>query len=125
MHKFILRRLLLMVPVLLGVMFIIFTLNYFTEGDPAASMLGPQGTAEAVEALREELGLNDTFLVQFFRYLTNALRLDLGTSFATRRPVFTEIISRFPTTMHLTAMSIVIAVLIGVPLGILSATKQY
>jgi len=114
-----------MVPVILGVMFIIFTLTYITEGDPATTLLGPQAPAESIEALREELGLNAPFLVQFFRYLTNAFRLDFGTSFATGRPVFEELISRFPTTMQLTAMSIVIAILIGVPLGILSATKQY
>ena len=125
LHRFILRRLLLMVPVILGVMFIIFTLTYITEGDPATTLLGPQAPAESIEALREELGLNAPFLVQFLRYLTDVFRLDFGTSFATGRPVFDELISRFPTTMHLTAMSIVIAILIGVPLGILSATKQY
>ena len=88
-------------------------------------LLGPQAPEEHIEALREDLGLNDPFLTQFLRYLTNVVQLDFGTSFATGRPVFEEIISRFPTTMHLTAMSIVIAIFIGVPLGILSATRQY
>ena len=125
MHKFVLRRLLMMLPVLLGVMYLIFTLTYFTEGDPARMLLGPQAPPASVEALRDELGLNDPYLTQFWRYLTNVVRLDFGTSFASRRPVFEEIISRFPTTMHLTAMSIVIAICIGVPLGILSATRQY
>lgn len=125
MHKYILRRLLLMLPVLLGVTFIIFTLTYFTEGDPARMILGIQASVEDVETLRDELGLNDTFFEQFIRYVGNVIRLDFGTSFDSRRPVFEEIISRFPTTMQLASMSIVIAVLIGVPLGILSATKQY
>lgn len=125
MHKYILRRLLMLIPVLIGVTFIIFTLTYLTEGDPARMLAGIQAPEDQVELLREELGLNDPFAVQYFRYITNVARLDFGTSFATGRPVFEEIISRFPTTMHLTAMSIVIAILIGVPLGILSATKQY
>ena len=115
----------MMIPVLLGVTFIIFTLTYLTEGDPARMLAGIQAPEEQVDALRQELGLNDPFAVQYFRYITNVMRLDFGTSFATGRPVFQEIISRFPTTMHLAAMSILIAIFIGVPLGILSATKQY
>ena len=125
MHKFVLRRLIMMLPVLLGVMYLIFTLTYFTEGDPARMLLGPQAPPSSVEALRDELGLNDPYFAQFWRYLKNVVRLDFGISFASRRPVFEEIISRFPTTVHLTAMSIVIAICIGVPLGILSATRQY
>jgi len=114
-----------MIPVLLGVVFIVFTLNYITEGDPARTLLGQRAPEESVMALREEMGLNDPFLLQFVRYVGNVARFDFGTSFATRRPVFDEIISRFPTTMKLTGLSITIAVCFGVPLGILSATKQY
>ena len=114
-----------MIPVLFGVMLIIFTLTYFTDGDPARALLGPQAPEENVILLRTELGLDDPFIVQFARYLAGVVRLDLGISFASRRPVFQEIIERFPTTMHLTGMSIAIAILIGVPLGILSATRQY
>ena len=125
MHKYILKRLLLMLPVLLGVTFIIFTLTYFTDGDPARIRLGINASPEDVEAFREQLGLNDPFIQQFVRYVGNVVRLDFGVSFATDRPVFDEIVSRFPTTLQLAAMSVVIAILIGVPLGILSATKQY
>ena len=125
MYRYVLRRILMMFPVLIGVTFIIFTLTYLTEGDPARMLAGIQAPEYQVERLREELGLLDPFAVQYVRYVTNVVRLDFGTSFATGRPVFEEIISRFPTTMHLTAMSIAIAILIGVPLGILSATKQY
>ena len=114
-----------MVPVVIGVMFIIFTLTYITPGDPARTLLGPQAPESAVLELRDELGLDDPFAVQFFRYVGNAARFDLGVSFDSGRPVFTEIISRFPTTMQLTFMSIIIAILIGVPLGIISATKQH
>ena len=125
MHKYILRRLLLMLPVLSGVTFIVFTLTYFTDGDPARIRLGLQASQEDVEAFREQLGLNDPFIEQFVRYVGNVARLDIGVSFASDRPVFDEIISRFPTTMQLAAMSVFIAILLGVPLGILSATKQY
>ena len=125
LHKYILRRLLLMIPVLFGVVLIIFTLTYFTDGDPARALLGPQATVEDIYSKQQELGLHDPFIVQFGRYLFNLIQMDLGTSFASRRPVVQEVLSRFPTTMHLTGMSIVIAILIGVPLGILSATKQY
>ena len=125
LHKFILKRLVMMVPVILGVMFVIFTLTYFTEGDPAMAILGPQAPAEDIVALREELGLTDPFIVQFLRYVVNAVQLDFGTSFASGRPVFEEVASRFPTTMQLTFMSILIALTIGIPLGIISATKQY
>jgi len=114
-----------MLPVLLGVTFIVFTLTYFTDGDPARIRLGLQASQEDVEAFREQLGLNDPFLEQFVRYVGNVVQLDIGVSFASDRPVFDEIISRFPTTMQLAAMSVLIAILLGVPLGILSATKQY
>jgi len=114
-----------MLPVLLGVTFIVFTLTYFTDGDPARIRLGLQASQEDVEAFREQLGLNDPFLEQFVRYVGNVARLDIGVSFASDRPVFDEIVSRFPTTMQLAAMSVFIALLLGIPLGILSATKQY
>jgi len=114
-----------MLPVLLGVTFIIFTLTYYTDGDPARIRLGTQASQEDVEAFREQLGLNDPFLEQFVRYVGNVAQLDFGVSFASDRPVFDEIISRFPTTVQLAAMSVVIAMILGIPLGILSATKQY
>ena len=124
MHKFILKRLGLMIPVIVGVIFVVFTLTYITDGCPAMMLIGEMAPPEDIAALRIELGVEDPFIVQFTRYLTNVARLDFGISFASRRPVFTEIISRFPTTVHLAAMSIVIAVLLGVPLGIISATKH-
>ena len=125
MYKFVLKRLGMMVPVLLGVMFVIFTITYITPGDPATMILGEQALAEDIQALRVELGLEAPFLVQFGRFVVNTFMLDFGPSFFTGRPVFTEILARFPVTMHLAAMSVVVSVLIGIPLGILSATKQY
>ena len=125
MHIFILKRLGLMIPVALGVMLVIFTLTYITEGDPAQIILGMQAEYAAVAQLRAEMGLDDPFLVQFGRFVGNVVQLDFGTTFVTGRPVWDEIITRFPITMQLAFFSMIIAVSIGIPLGILSATRQY
>ena len=126
MHKYIARRLLLLIPVIIGVTFIIFSMMYFTPGDPARIILGESAKAEDVSRLREELGLNDPYFVQFGNYVKKAvLEQDIGKSYVTKRPVVTEITDRFPTTLKLAAFSIVIAVVIGIPIGIISATKQY
>jgi len=114
-----------MIPVVMGVMLVIFTLTYITEGDPAVTILGMQADEESVNALRAEMGLDDPFLVQFTRFVTNTAQLNLGTTFNTRRPVWDEIATRFPITMQLSLISMMIAVVVGIPLGILSATKQY
>lgn len=126
MYKYIARRLLLLIPVIIGVTFIIFSMMYFTPGDPARIILGESAKAEDVSRLREELGLNDPYFVQFGNYVKKAvLEQDIGNSYVTKRPVVTEITDRFPTTLKLAAFSIVIAVVIGIPIGIISATKQY
>lgn len=126
MYKYIARRLLLLIPVIIGVTFIIFSMMYFTPGDPARIILGESAKAEDVSRLREELGLNDPYFVQFGNYVKKAvLEQDIGKSYVTKRPVVTEITDRFPTTLKLAAFSIVIAVVIGIPIGIISATKQY
>ncbi len=126
MSKFILKRFLMMIPVLVGVMFITFTINYFTPGDPAQAILGAEATPEAVEALREELGLNDSFIEQFGRYMWGVVtRGDLGTSYQTFQPVLKEITDRYPTTFLLALGSILLATAIGIPLGVVSATRQY
>ena len=125
MHKFILKRLGLLIPVIIGVIFVIFTLTYITEGCPASLILGDQASADDILALRIDMGLEDPFFIQFGRYVVSVAQLDFGLSFVTRRPVFNELIARFPTTVHLAVMSIIIATVLGVLLGILSATKQY
>jgi peptide/nickel transport system permease protein len=123
--KYILRRLLLLIPVIIGVTFLVFTIMYFTPGDPAKLILGESAQPAQVEALREEMGLNDPFIVQYFRFITKAITGDFGRSFSTNRPVFDEVFARFPATLKLTATAMLIAVLIGIPVGIISATKQY
>lgn len=125
LHKFILRRLLMLIPVIIGVVFIIFTMLYITPGDPAQIIMGEGAPEEALEAIREELGLNDPFLVRFGNYVVNLVQLDLGISYNTRRGVAEEILDRFPTTLMLAFWATLLAVVVGVPLGILSATRQY
>ncbi|KXZ40231.1 peptide/nickel transport system permease protein [Alkalithermobacter thermoalcaliphilus JW-YL-7 = DSM 7308] len=125
MYKYILRRLLMLIPVMLGVTFIVFSIMYMTPGDPAQMMLGESAPEAAVQALREEMGLNDPFLVQYGRFVKNAAMGQFGRSYITKREVFSEILSRFPATLQLAVSGVLVAVIIGIPVGIISATKQY
>ena len=125
MHKFIFRRVLMMIPVLIGVMFIIFTIVYITPGDPATLLLGDRAEPAAVEALREEMGLNDPFLVRFVTYLSHVVQLDFGTSFSTKRPVFEELADRFPTTALLAGLGVLLAIVVGIPMGIACSIKHH
>jgi peptide/nickel transport system permease protein len=125
MIKYIVKRLLMLVPVLLGVAFVIFTMLFFTPGDPAISALGTMASPEALAEFRVKQGLDDPFLIQFKRYVVNVLvNGDMGTSYITKRPVMNEILSVFPNTLKVTSVSVVLCVLLGIPLGILSAIKQ-
>ncbi len=125
MIKYILKRLLMAIPVLLGVTFIVFTIMSFTPGDPVQVYLGDNYTQEAYDEISQQLGLNDPFPIRYAKYVANALRGDLGTSYSTKRPVIEEILSRAPATIRLAGAAILIAVLIGIPLGVISATRQY
>ena len=125
MLKFIGKRLLMLIPVLLGISFIIFAIMSFTPGDPARMKLGDAASEEQVMALREEMGLNDNFFVQYLRYIKNALHGDFGKSYRNNISVFDEILARFPNTLRLAFWGIVISVSIGIPVGVISAVKQY
>ena len=125
MSKYILRRLVAMIPVLLGVALITFCMMYFSPGEPAKFILGDMATEEDIAIFNEQNGLNDPFLIQFINYIRKAITGDLGISYTTKQPVLNEILSRFPTTFKLTLISIVFAVIIGVFFGIISAVKQY
>lgn len=125
MLKYILRRLVQMIPVLLGVALITFCMMYFSPGEPAKFILGDMATEEDIAIFNEQNGLDDPFIIQFFNYIKKAVTGDLGISYSTKQPVLTEILSRFPTTFKLTLISIVFAVIIGVFFGIISAVKQY
>lgn len=126
MIKFIIKRLLIIIPTLLGVLLIIFTITYLIPGDPAQLSLGSKYTEEDYLQRREELGLDKPFAERFFLYIKDVVtELDLGTSFNTKRPVSTMIGERIGTTIMLGLLSSAIAIVIGVGIGILSAVKQY
>ncbi|MDO4314435.1 MAG: ABC transporter permease [Oscillospiraceae bacterium] len=124
MWKYVLKRLVAMIPVLICVTFLVFMIFQYAEGDPARMILGFDATEEAVAELREEMGLNDPKIVQYGRYMWNLLHGDFGTSYSTRMPVVTELASRFPNTLKLAAVSIVVAMAVSISLGVLAAIKQ-
>jgi peptide/nickel transport system permease protein len=123
--KYSLKRILELIPTVFVVVFIVFVVTRVIPGDPAAVMLGPQASVEAVEELRENLGLNDSIAVQFGRYLKGVVHGDLGKSYYYNQPVTKLISERFPNTLVLAVISIIIGLLIGIPVGVVSATKQY
>ena len=125
MLKYIGRRLLMLIPVLLGVTFIVFSIMYMTPGDPAQLILGESAPPEAVAELRADMGLDDPFIVQYGRFVTNAVQGDFGKSYTTKRDVFSEIFARFPNTLKLAGVGVALAIAIGIPVGIISATRQY
>lgn len=125
MLKYIWKRLLLMIPVVIGLSFILFSIMELTPGDPARSMLGEYAPDEEVTRLREELGLNDPFFVRYGRYVWNALHGDFGTSYRTNIPAAEEIATRFPATLKVAFFAMLLAVVVGIPVGIVSAVKQY
>ena len=126
MLRYIVRRVLFLIPVLLGVAFCVFTLLYLTPGDPARMILGDLATEEAVQEFRNREGLNDPFLIQFGNYVWKAVtKGDIGRSYITKRSVAQEVLAVFPATLKLSALAMLIAILVGLPCGILSAIKQY
>ena len=126
MLKYILKRLLIMIPTILGVLLIIFTINYFTPGDPAMSALGKNYTEEAYIAKRIAMGLDQPFLVRYLLYIKNiVLHFDLGTSYNTLRPVRTMIAEGMVPTLKIGALSTLVTVIVGVFVGVISAVKQY
>jgi len=125
LFAYVARRLLLAVPVLLGVSVLVFGVLHLAPGDPAAIMLGAQATREDVERLRRDLGLDQPLPVQYFRWMSHVVRGDLGRSIPLGREVLPEVLLRFKATLILTAGALLVAVIVGVPAGILSATRQY
>ena len=125
MLKYIGKRLILMLPVILGISFILFTIMDLTPGDPARMILGEYASQEEVDALREEMGLHENFFVRYGKYVADAVTGDFGTSYRSSTPVVEEIAARFPATLQIALLAMFLAVLIGIPVGIISAVKQY
>lgn len=124
MVRYILRRLLLLVPVLFGVLLATFMVMHLFTTDPTEIILGQHATTERVVALREEMGLNKPLYEQFGDYLSRAVQGDLGKSVITRTSISEELMKRFPATVELAVTAIIIASVMGIILGVISAVKQ-
>ncbi len=124
MTAYILRRLVLLLPVLLIVGVVVFILVHLTPGDPAAVMLGPEASNEQVQQLRDQLGLNDPIYVQFINWVGGAIHLDFGNSIFLNMPVTTALWQRAQPTGLLTLYALIVSLLIGVPSGILAAVRR-
>ena len=124
MTKYIARRLIEAIPVVIGVSILVFMLLHLIPGDPAIAILGERATPENVDAMRERLGLNKPLYEQYFIWAGKMLRGDLGNTVRGNIPVDSEITQRFPATIELAVSALFIAVIVGVPIGILSAIKR-
>ena len=140
MGRYIVRRLLSVIPTLIGVTFVIFMFQRLIPGDPAVAMLGEHATPDSVERIREQFGLNRPLFLdrdalvegnlpgffdsQYIRYFSRLVRLDMGNSIHRRIPVAETLAERFPATVELALASMLIAILIGIPIGIASAARR-
>lgn len=123
--KYIIKRLLWLIPVVLGVALLIFTLLYFVPGDPATTILGSTATEAQKEALRESMGLNDPYIIQLGRFFKDTfLHFDFGQSYFSKQAVSSEILMRLPYTLIICYVGIVIAVILGIPLGVFASVNQ-
>lgn len=124
MFKYIAQRLILSIPVLLGVVTIVFLVVRVIPGDPAVAALGDYASKEAVEALRQQMGLNEPLPLQYVHFLGNLLRGDLGKSMITASPIRDEIGHALPYTLELTVLAILIGTLLGIPIGVYTAIRR-
>ena len=120
MTAFIIRRLLLSIPTLFGVLVVAFLLLYVAPGDPVMAMVGERADEATIARLRQELRLNDPLPVQFGHYLSGIVRGDLGKSYITNRPIKQDILERFPKTLQLAGAAMLLATVLGITLGVLS-----
>ena len=125
MHKYIIKRLLMLIPVMLGISFILYSIMTLTPGDPAQLILGPGATEEAIELKRQELGTDKGFWEGYVDWLTNAVQGDFGTSYRSKEPVFNEVFARFPNTLKLASSAIILSVIFGIGIGIFQTVRQY
>ena len=125
MARYLLRRLALTLPILLGVSLLVFLMLHSAGGDPAQLILGARADPESIAALRQELGLDRPLLVQYAAFLSGAVRGDFGRSYRSNTPVITEIAARFPATIELAASAMAIAVVVGVLFGTLAAVRRH
>ncbi len=125
MARYIIKRLVMLIPVLIGVTFMVYLILSFSPGDPAAAIAGDGADTLTIEAIRVELGLDKPVIYQYGKYMWNLLNGDMGVSYKTGRPVWDTIMAAAPATVQLAFWSILVAIAISLPIGILSATHQY
>lgn len=125
MAKYILKRILILIPTIVGVSFIVFLLLYLSPGDAAYARAGANAPEEVVEALRQSMGLKDPFFVQYFRFLKGLItEFNLGTSYITGQPVSKMILSVFPNTLKLTGLALLICTFVGILFGVIGAINR-
>lgn len=124
MIKYILKRLLSLLPVLIGITLLVFTLLHLIPGDPAVVLLGERATPEQIESLRQQLGLNQPLSIQYFNFLFNVIRFDFGKSIMSGIPIIDEIKARWPATFELSVAAMLIALILGIPAGIFAAVRK-
>jgi len=125
--KYIIKRLIYLIPVLLGITFLTFALTYLSPGDPVELMLSATGVTpspELIQQVREGLGLNKPFLTQYLHWLTDVVKGDFGTSYKYNKPVLDLILRALPATFKLAGMTILMTTIIALPLGIISALHR-
>ena len=125
MWRYIIKRIIMLIPVMLATIFLVFFIMDQSDVDPAKVMLGEGATEESVAELREELGLNDPFLVRYARYVWGLLHGDMGKSYTYGTDVSDQILSRLPNTIILAASGVLFSILVGLPIGVIAARKQY
>lgn len=125
MKQYIIKRLLMLIPVLLGASILVFSLIHLAPGDPARTIAGEHASAQTIERVRIKYGLDKPLVTQYWIWLKQALRGDFGRSIVSNEYVSKEILSRFPNTVELTLFSMFIAIVVGVLAGIVSASRQY
>lgn len=124
MHRYIIKRVLMLIPVLLAVAFIIFAIMDVAAGDPVYSVAGPDATEEELDALREQMGLKGSLIERYFKYVWRLVHGDLGTSYVSKQDVMKIYLERLPNTLKLASFTMLIAVGMSVPLGIIAAVNQ-
>lgn len=125
MRRYVLYRLIAAIPVILGATLVVFSIMHLTPGDPVRLILGDRVTPERIEELRIQLGLDKPFYVQYFLWLSGILQGDFGTSVVAKRAASGLIFERMPYTLELTVTALVISTLLGIPIGVISAVRQY
>ncbi|NYB72717.1 ABC transporter permease [Sedimentibacter hydroxybenzoicus DSM 7310] len=125
MVRYILKRLIIMIPIIVGITLIVFAILNYTPGDAATLILGFDATEASLDALRAKLKLDDPFMVRYVRYLVGLLKGDLGISWRHNTPVAAELMNRIPNTLGLAAYAVTVMLILGIPMGIISAVRQY